>query len=89
MRRLTITYGDTILFDADNIDQFQWNETAGGVAVTAKVTTPAATKPGGGGLLDMLTSARRQQTEAIATEHKRALQAADSSDDIEGGADSE
>lgn len=73
MRRLTITYGDTIIFDGDNIDQFQWNETTEGVAVTAKVTAPAA-KPAGG-LLDMLTSARRQQTATIVDQKRAELDA--------------
>ena len=75
MRRLTITYGDTVIFDGDNIDQFQWNETTEGVAVTAKFP-PAAAKQAGGGLLDLLTASRRQQTQTV-IEQKRAELGAD------------
>lgn len=74
MNRLTITYGETTIFDGDNIEQFQWNETTEGVAVTAKFI--AAAKPAaGGGLLDLLAAGRRQQTQTVIDQKRAELEA--------------
>lgn len=90
MPKLTIIYGDKTLYDGVEVDELTWSDTPTQVGIAAKLPAAQATKPGGGGgLLDLLTSARRQQTEAIATDHKRALQAVETPDDTEGGADSE
>lgn len=61
MKRLTIAYGDAELFDGE-VEEFTWQESATAVVVSGKVkrkTAPAST-----GLLDMLTSASRQRTDA-------------------------
>ena len=59
MKRLLIAYGDTTIFDAE-VDEFTWHDAEGSVAVTGK-TKPA--RAATSGLLDMLTSASRRQTE--------------------------
>ena len=71
MKRLTITYNeDTILFDG-LVDEFAWQDSAQQVSVVGKFKRqPAA---GGGGLLEMLTSARKDKTAAIVQERKAEL----------------
>lgn len=62
MKRLTITYNDnTVLFDG-LVDEFAWQDTASMVTVSGKkkAEKPAAAA----GLLDMLTAASRQRTDA-------------------------
>ena len=61
MKRLTIIYGDATLHDAD-VDEFNWTESDGYVAVTGK-RKPAKAAPAGG-LLDMLGQASRRKTDA-------------------------
>ena len=69
MKRLTITYNDTTLFDG-TVDEFAWQDSAQQVSVVGKFKRqPAA----GGGLLDLLTSARKDKTAAIVQERKAEL----------------
>lgn len=61
MKRLTITYGDSVLCDSDEVGQLQLSESDDGISVTVTFRKPAARRPGSGsgsgGLLTMLASA--------------------------------
>lgn len=62
MKRLTVTYGDSVLCDSDQVGQLQLSETDDGISVTATFRKPAAprrpsTGSGAGGLLTMLAAA--------------------------------
>lgn len=70
MKRLTITYGEVLIHDAE-VESFKWEETPDGVAVVGKLKTTKAS--GGGGLLEMLAGARKQQTAAMIEERKAEL----------------
>lgn len=70
MKRLVIMYGDNVICDSDQVEQFQHTETPDGVSVTARFTPPASAKPTAG-LLDLLTSARRQQTQTAIADQRR------------------
>lgn len=70
MKRLTVTYDGTTIFDAD-VDSFRWEDGPDGVTVVGKVK--GAKPSGGGGLLDLLAGARKQQTAAIVEERKTEL----------------
>ena len=69
MKRLTVTYDGTTIFDAD-VDSFKWEDGPDGVTVVGKLK---GAKPSGGGLLDLLAGARKQQTAAIVQERKAEL----------------
>lgn len=58
MKRLTITYGAVTLFDAE-VAQLEWTDAEGHVKVEGRVRSP-----GGGGILQALTSASRNKTDA-------------------------
>ena len=73
MKRLTVTYNDITIFDAD-VDSFKWEDGPDGVTVAGK-TKGARASGGGGGLLDLLAGARKQQTAAIVEERKQELAA--------------
>ena len=71
MKRLTITYNDTTLFDG-TVDEFAWQDSAQQVSVVGKFKRQPA-QSAGGGLLEMLTSARKDKTAAIVQERKAEL----------------
>lgn len=62
-KRLTITYGDVTVHDAD-VDEFSWTDCDGYVCVTGEVKAVKAAPAAG--LLEMLTQASRRKTEAVA-----------------------
>lgn len=62
MKRLTVTYGDSVLCDSDQVGQLQLSETGDGISVTATFRKPVparrpTTGSGAGGLLTMLATA--------------------------------
>lgn len=56
MKVLTITYGDSVLFEGE-VSEMTWTDSPNGVKVEGR------TKPSGGGLLDLLAGASKQKTE--------------------------
>lgn len=80
MKRLTITYGDQTVFDAD-IEQYTCEEDSHGIKVAGRIRKQAASSNGGGGLggglggvLDILAKASKSRT-AEYGEQKRAAYA--------------
>lgn len=60
MKRLTITYGDAVLCDTDQVAQVQFSESDDAVSLSASFRRPVParkTATGGRGMLDMLTTA--------------------------------
>lgn len=61
MKRVTITYGEHSLFEAD-VEQFAFSETDDGIQVTVKLRKQKPVRhsnPGGGGLMDLLSAASK------------------------------
>ena len=68
MKRLTITYGNTVLFDGE-VEELGWQDAASQVSVVGKLKSqPVAS---GGGFLDLLAGARRERTAEAVRERKR------------------
>lgn len=60
MKRVTITYGEHSLFEADDVEQFAFTETDDGIQVTVKLRKQKPLRHssgGGGGLMDLLAAA--------------------------------
>lgn len=60
MQRLTITYGDAVLCDTDQVAQVQFSESDDAVSLQVSFRRPAParkTSTGGRGVLDMLAAA--------------------------------
>lgn len=84
MNQLKIMFRDQVIFDGEVIE-FAWHDTEETVNISGKrrVDKPAAS---GGGLLDLLTSARRQQTQGVVSQKRADLEAEKSHDDTDGEA---
>lgn len=68
MKRLTITYDNTVLFDGE-VEELGWQDTSSQVSVVGKLKSqPVAS---GGGFLDLLAGARRERTAEVVRERKR------------------
>lgn len=61
MKRVTITYGEHSLFEADDVEQFAFSETDDGIQVTVKLRKqkPVRHSSSGGGLMDLLATASK------------------------------
>lgn len=62
MKRVTITYGDQTLCEADDVEQFSFTETGDGVQVAVKFRKQKPARHstgGGGGLMDLLSAASK------------------------------
>lgn len=61
MKRVTITYGEHSLFEADDVEQFAFTETDDGIQVTVKLRKrkPLRHSSSGGGLMDLLSAASK------------------------------
>lgn len=62
MKRVTITYGEHSLFEADDVEQFSFTETTDGIQVTVKLRKQKPARHstgGGGGLMDLLSAASK------------------------------
>jgi len=68
---LYIRYGDIVLHD-DDVDELDFTDAPGRVAVTGRLSEP---KPAaaGAGLLDLLAGARKAQTRQIVEDKRREL----------------
>lgn len=53
MPKLTITYGDTVAYDAE-VDSFTWEDTPGGGAVKWRAVSPHVARPPSSGLAELL-----------------------------------
>ena len=73
-KRLLIVWDGKTLHD-DEVDEIVWSDGAGGVSVQGKLKRPTTNSGSGGGLLDMLTSARKQQAAKEVEARKAALAA--------------
>lgn len=82
MKHLRVEYNGIVLFDG-NVDEVNWSDGPGGVTVSGKVKAKAAQNGGGGGLLDLLTSASKRQTEATVAQKKAELAAEKAAEVIE------
>lgn len=72
MKKLTITYGDTQLFDGE-VEEFNWSENPNGVKAEGRIT--AGRPNGGGGFMDMLSGFSRARTEQVADTKREELKA--------------
>lgn len=73
MKRLTIVYDNTVLFDGE-VEELGWQDGSSQVSVIGKLkrqAPPAA----GGGLMDLLTGVSKARTAETARERKRELTA--------------
>lgn len=68
MKRLTITYGNSVIFDQD-VSEFTWTDSESAVSVSGKIR-PA--RQAGSGLFDALVSASKRQTQQVASEYRNA-----------------
>lgn len=75
MKRLTIVYDNTMLFDGE-VEELGWQDAASQISVVGKLKRqPAAVGGTGGGFLDLLAGARRERTAEVVRERKRELAA--------------
>ena len=75
-KRLLIQWDGKTLHDGE-VDEIVWSDSDSGVSVQGKVRRVAGAKrtPGGGGILEALASARKQQTAKEIEERRAAAQA--------------
>lgn len=72
MPNLYIRYGDIVLHD-DDVDELDFTDAPGRVAVTGRLSAPKPAASAGAGLLDLLAGARKAQTQKIVDEKRREL----------------
>ena len=70
MKRLTITYDNTVLFDGE-VEELGWQDAASQVSVVGKLKRQSASS--GGGLMELLSNARKERTAEVVEERKREL----------------
>jgi hypothetical protein len=71
MKRLTIIYDNTVLFDGE-VAELAWQDAAHQVSVTGKLKHQAPTTAASvGGILDLLAGARRERTAEAVRERRR------------------
>ena len=73
-KRLLIQWDGKTLHDGE-VDEIVWSNSDSGVSVQGKVRRAAGVKRTGGGILEALTSARKQQTAKEIEERRAAAQA--------------
>jgi hypothetical protein len=80
MKRLTITYDNTVLFDGE-IEELGWQDSPIQVSVIGKLkrqsspTASGASGGAGGGLMDLLAGVSKSRTAEVVKERKRQLAA--------------
>lgn len=72
LKKLKVTYNDQVLFDGE-INELVWLDGESGVKIEGRVKPAAAAKPGGAGLLDMLTGASKSRTQEIVAQKKQTI----------------
>lgn len=69
MKRLTIIYDNTVLFDGE-VEELGWQDAAHQVSVVGKLKRQAA-PASVGGFMDLLAGARRERTAEVVRQRKR------------------
>ena len=74
MKHLTITYGDTVLWDAP-VGSLEWHDSDNGVKVEGRIKAKPSGNGGAGGILDMLTKASKSRTAQVVDEKRESYEA--------------
>lgn len=74
MKRLTIVYDNTVLFDGE-VEELGWQDGSSQVSVIGKLKRQPTPASGGSGLMDLLTGVSKARTAETARERKRELTA--------------
>lgn len=70
MKRLTIVYDNTVLFDGE-VEELSWQDGSSQVSVAGKLKRQSS--PSGGGFMDLLAGVSKARTAEVVRERKREL----------------